>query len=159
MSHLVRIFITTVVLVTCLHLCPAQPTTAPPPTTSAHYEALKVTYDPNLPDQGDHDPYAHPTDQDSGDHGDKGDHGDSHDNKSHHGNESEHHEIHGIHVASWNYAYVREPFIISVFLLVAAICKLGKYMSLSIQLCIILMLVVANLAIIRFYKIKLKKED
>ena len=55
------------------------------------------------------------------------DHDGSHGNNTqHHGNHSESHGGHGIHVASWNFQYVKEPILITMFLIVTAICKLGK---------------------------------
>ncbi len=50
----------------------------------------------------------------------------NHSNDSGHGDQ---HGGHGIHVASWNFEHVRQPFIISIFLIIVAVCKLGKYQT------------------------------
>ncbi|XP_013384035.1 Na(+)/H(+) exchanger beta isoform X2 [Lingula anatina] len=56
--------------------------------------------------------------------------GDSNDS-SHHGNHSVHstdhptHSHEGIHVASWNFDYVKAPLVITLFITVAGFCKLG----------------------------------
>lgn len=52
-----------------------------------------------------------------------------HDNSSHdngHGNGS-HHEHHGIHVASLQFDYVRQPLIVSLFMIAVVLCKLGEH--------------------------------
>ena len=51
-----------------------------------------------------------------------------------HYNTSHGHDIHGnghhgIHVASWNYEYVKGPLVITMFMIITAICKLGKQLN------------------------------
>ena len=43
-------------------------------------------------------------------------------------NHSDHHQGggHGIHVAKWNFEHVKEPLIITVAVLIAGLCKMGK---------------------------------
>ena len=38
------------------------------------------------------------------------------------------HHVHGIHLASFQFHYVKEPLIFSVFVIVVALCKLGSYL-------------------------------
>ncbi|GBL76988.1 hypothetical protein AVEN_191232-1, partial [Araneus ventricosus] len=51
----------------------------------------------------------------------------------HPGNDSEH-EDHSIHVASWQWDYVRTPFIYTAVVIVAGLCKIGKEMSFPLRL-------------------------
>jgi hypothetical protein len=52
----------------------------------------------------------------------------SHDyNETHHSNETHHGAHHGIHVASINFDYVKQPLIVTLFMLAVVICKIGKY--------------------------------
>lgn len=48
-------------------------------------------------------------------------------NETHHGNGTHHGEHHGIHVASINFDYVKQPLIVTLFMLAVVICKIGKY--------------------------------
>ena len=81
---------------------------------------LPAASNPN-PTDGDK---LHPGFAGPGDHLDPPEgHGDTGDNSSHHGGEGGH----GIVVAGWNWEYVKKPFIITLFLVVAGILKLCKY--------------------------------
>ncbi len=58
--------------------------------------------------------------------------GSDHGNDSNHGNGSHdshdsHQEHHGIHVASIKFDYVKQPLIVSLFMILVVLCKLGQY--------------------------------
>ena len=72
--------------------------------------------------------------------GETGQHGphspDTHGDHEHHGNDSHHGNMshsshggahHGVHVASWQFEYVKSPLIISIFLIITLVSKMGKF--------------------------------
>ena len=130
-------FFITLLLISCLLLdgnCSNSTTDHISNTTSHPHEdqndhSSNGTSHPHQ-DQNDHNTLHH--DSAIGSHDNYTEHG-SHDNhtehgcgpSSHHGNGSSHGH-HGIHVASWQFEYVKPYLIVSIFLIVAAICKLGE---------------------------------
>lgn len=46
---------------------------------------------------------------------------------SEHSGNHTHHDNHAIHVASWQWDYVRTPFIYTAVIIVAGFCKIGKF--------------------------------
>ena len=76
------------------------------------------------------DSYSHNTHSPETDHHTAhDDHHPSHDNDTHLGNHSDHHGDHGhhgVHVVGWQFSYVRQPLVIAVFILVAAVSKLRE---------------------------------
>ena len=64
------------------------------------------------------------TDNDT--HHNNSNHGDHHGNDTHH-DDAAHGEHHGIHVASINFDYVKQPLVVTLFMLVVVLCKIGTY--------------------------------
>lgn len=50
----------------------------------------------------------------------------SHDTHNNNQSLSGHHVEHDIHVASWKFEYVQQPFIITVFIIAIGVFKIGK---------------------------------
>jgi len=53
-------------------------------------------------------------------------HGGGHGNDTDH-DSSHHGEHHGIHVVSINFDYVKQPLVVTLFMLAVVLCKIGKY--------------------------------
>jgi len=80
------------------------------------------------PGEGDHDA-DHGMQDGHGVHAGHGTNVHANSSDHHEGNDSHHgdHGFHGIHVASFDFDYVKQPLMVSLFMIAVVICKIGNY--------------------------------